>query len=303
MKYSFVIPMYNSEKYITETVCSILNQTYSDFEVIIVNDGSTDNSYSICKEIADNDKRVKLYNNTNNGVAYSRNYGIKNALGDYIIFLDSDDYWNDSNALQEIDDINKDKDLILFGYNNLANNEIIEKTNFNILTSDDLEECVDKEVFTSSCCLKAIRRELLIKNELYFIENYYVEDIEWNLRLAINTKDFSLYKKNIYVYRQSNDSRSHTISKKMLTDYYDTIEKSIKYINDSNRDDLWGYISYNYLILCARSYKSELQQKLKNFVWLLDKSNNKKVKLARFAKKTIGFNLTCFLLNKYIMEK
>ena len=74
MKYSFVIPMYNSEKYITETVCSILNQTYSDFEVIIVNDGSTDNSYSICKEIADNDKRVKLYNNTNNGVAYSRNY-------------------------------------------------------------------------------------------------------------------------------------------------------------------------------------------------------------------------------------
>ena len=139
MKYSFVIPMYNSEKYITETVCSILNQTYSDFEVIIVNDGSTDNSYSICKEIADNDKRVKLYNNTNNGVAYSRNYGIKNALGDYIIFLDSDDYWNDSNALQEIDDINKDKDLILFGYNILANNEIIEKTNFNILTSDDLE--------------------------------------------------------------------------------------------------------------------------------------------------------------------
>ena len=86
---SIIIPMYNSEKYIRSCIDSILNQTFNNFELLIIDDGSTDNSYNICKSY--NDKRIRLFKLNHKGVSYARNYGLKKAVGDYISFIDSDD--------------------------------------------------------------------------------------------------------------------------------------------------------------------------------------------------------------------
>jgi glycosyltransferase involved in cell wall biosynthesis len=99
ISFSVIVPLYNKEKYIKRTINSILNQTYRNFEIIVVNDGSTDNSLSIVKSIKD--KRIKIYSRKHEGVSCARNFGIKKATGEYIAFLDADDKW-DKNFLQEI---------------------------------------------------------------------------------------------------------------------------------------------------------------------------------------------------------
>src|SRR5665647_1387418 len=88
---SIIVPVYNVELYIRECLDSILTQTFKDFEVILVNDGSTDQSGDICNEYAKNDKRIKVAHKDNGGVSSARNVGIKLAQGDYIGFVDSDD--------------------------------------------------------------------------------------------------------------------------------------------------------------------------------------------------------------------
>lgn len=89
--FSIIIPLFNKEHVVSETIKSALNQTFTDFEIILVNDGSTD--HSISKVEAIKDKRIQLYNIENKGVSHARNYGISKAKAEYISFLDADDYW------------------------------------------------------------------------------------------------------------------------------------------------------------------------------------------------------------------
>ena len=107
MKFSIIIPAFNVESYIHECINSIINQEidFNDYEIIIVDDGSTDNSANIAKEFVNNHPTVKYFYKNNGGLSSARNYGIKKASGDYIIFLDSDDFWAGQNNLQLINKI------------------------------------------------------------------------------------------------------------------------------------------------------------------------------------------------------
>lgn len=89
---SIIVPVYNAEKYLNRCISSLLNQTYYNLEIILVNDGSTDNSKKICENAAKKDSRVKVTNSVNEGVSLARNKGLKRASGDYVSFVDSDDY-------------------------------------------------------------------------------------------------------------------------------------------------------------------------------------------------------------------
>lgn len=102
MRFSVVIPLYNKEHYIAETIKSVLSQTFDDYEIIVVDDGSKDNSYKVAKTISS--ERIRIIQQTNKGVAVARNTGIENAKGDYIAFLDADDFWY-SNYLETIDSL------------------------------------------------------------------------------------------------------------------------------------------------------------------------------------------------------
>ena len=109
MKFSIVIPVYNVEKYIEKCLESVLNQTYDNFEVIVVNDGSPDNSEKIIAQYAQKDKRIKLFTKENGGLSDARNYGVKQCTGDFLLFIDSDDYIEKEllNKLQKV--LNKKK--------------------------------------------------------------------------------------------------------------------------------------------------------------------------------------------------
>ena len=104
MKISVIIPVYNTEKYLKECVESVLAQTYHNLEILLINDGATDSSPQICESYAKQDARIKLIHKENGGLSDTRNTGIKQCSGDYVLFLDSDDYWDDPKMVEKLAD-------------------------------------------------------------------------------------------------------------------------------------------------------------------------------------------------------
>lgn len=146
VKVSVIIPVYNMEKYLNECLDSIVNQTLKDLEIICVNDGSTDNSSKILKEYANNDSRINIINQENKGLASARNTGLEHVNGDYIYFIDSDDYI-EITALEKLYNLSQEKnlDLIIF---KLANfDDKTKKTNYHYSDMPFLLD-IDREVFT-----------------------------------------------------------------------------------------------------------------------------------------------------------
>jgi len=114
-KVSIIVPIYNVEKYLRKCIESILNQTYKNIELILINDGSPDNSADICVEYSKRDKRIKFISQDNSGVSIARNTGIKEATGDYILFIDSDDYI-EKYTIETLVNSVEDKDMIVCSY-------------------------------------------------------------------------------------------------------------------------------------------------------------------------------------------
>ena len=121
-KYSVIVPVYNVEKYINECLSSLINQTYKNIEIVVINDGSSDNSLSLIEEYSRIDDRIRVIDQKNMGLGYTRNVGIDNAVGDYILFVDSDDYIS-LNTCEEIEAVlsyNNEVDIIAVSYTHLG---------------------------------------------------------------------------------------------------------------------------------------------------------------------------------------
>ena len=124
---SVIVPVYNVEKYLDNCVMSILDQDYQNIEIILINDGSTDNSLAICHSYVGKDKRVKLFSQKNQGLSAARNLGIQKANGEFVMFVDSDDYVEPSYCSAALSCQQKyDADIVFFDYKRITNeNEII----------------------------------------------------------------------------------------------------------------------------------------------------------------------------------
>lgn len=173
-KFSIIIPVYNVEKYIKKCLDSVFSQSYKDYEVIIINDGSTDKSMDIAKEY-----NVKIINQKNKGQSAARNNGIKHATGDYLIFLDSDDYW-EKDLLKELNKSLKNKpDVIRFQINEVYDDGKIKSYNESPFTNANGPEAFEKICkyhFVETVCCYSVKREYYIKNKFKFEENRLHED-------------------------------------------------------------------------------------------------------------------------------
>ena len=116
MKISFIIPVYNVESYLRQCVESLTHQTYRDIEIILADDGSPDGSPQLCDKLASEDSRIKVIHKENGGLSDARNAGLLAATGEYVVFVDGDDFWLDNNALQQLVDVVK-PELDFIGYN------------------------------------------------------------------------------------------------------------------------------------------------------------------------------------------
>ena len=206
---SIVIPVYNAEKSIKRCLDSVLHQTYSDIEIIIVDDGSSDSSPIICDSYAERDPRISVFHRTNVGVSASRNFGIEKSNGDYICFLDSDDVIK-PNLIEDNYNFAKEKnvDVLIYGFTYCSED-----------TGERTENVVEdfcgpnKEFFEGHFCEivssellnapwnKMIKKSYLVKNNILFDLRYSIcEDIVFSLMLFKNADIIAINSKSYYDY-------------------------------------------------------------------------------------------------------
>ncbi len=214
---SIIVPIYNVAQYLEKCLNSVLAQTYTNWECILVDDGSTDNSGEICRKFASDDSRFKYYYKQNGGQSSARNEGLKRANGNYITFLDSDDWWGTSNLLEEILKFwksNQSVQIIQFTTREYLEDLTLHTDN----TPDKDQQYKGTEQILKAFCSgkinvtvwdKIYKREVIL-NAVPFIEGVYYEDERFLLDLLINIEDVLVTRIGAYHYRIRKGSTTHS---------------------------------------------------------------------------------------------
>ena len=207
-KFSIIVPVYNAEKYIKKCIDTLINQTYKNIEIILINDGSTDLSFEICNQYARKDERIILINQENKGVSYTRNRAINISTGEYIIFVDSDDYC-ELNMLEEISKNLNSYDIICFGFSKVfkSNNETLIDTKPPISVNELKTKIFNDDNFRGFLWNKVFSSNIIKKNNIAFNEKiHFCEDLVF-INEYMNYVKSSLYiAKSLYNYRMRKNS-------------------------------------------------------------------------------------------------
>lgn len=208
---SIIIPVYNCEKYIARCLNSLINQTYSNIEIILVNDGSNDKSEDIIKEFAKNDNRIKLYNQTNQGVSAARNTGLDKATGKYIMFVDADDYIELDMVEILIKPILNENTIVFCDNTEIWSKSIdIRKLFSNISPKKLNKEIVLEEIASGRAglvCGKLFDRSIVAENNIKFDTNVKVcEDQLFFLEVINHCEHFIHIPKALYNYDRRNEN-------------------------------------------------------------------------------------------------
>lgn len=311
MKLSIIIPAYNVEDNIQQCIEKILNNKSKEYEIIIINDGSNDKTHEICQEILKITNKIKYIYRKNEGCSRTRNQGIKLAKGEYIWFIDSDDFI-ENGAVDEIIKILKSnkKDLILFGYNKIYKNGIKEKRIPKEIV--EKEDIYKQTLFFNSPWNKIYKKDIILKNKIYFIENCHMgEDLNFNFKFFhyICFDKIMICSKVYYNYKETDGATSNFIKRKEIFVSFDDIIQFYAKKNKNMKKVLKNY----YKINCIEGlYNAIIKEKLNNksFDWkteikLLFKMINKRKKNfdSNFFYLHLFFCLKLFLYPIYIKIK
>ena len=323
---SVIVPVYNVEKYLDECIKSIMEQSYTNLEILLIDDGSSDNSINICNRYSLIDNRIRVISQKNGGASKARNRGIRESCGEYIIFIDSDDYWDDLDALKVmIGNMSESgADILQFGYKKYYEDiNHIENYRYNFKRIDinlkskryTLNYFAKYNLMYSSPCNKLIKRSLLIEGEIVFIEGITSEDIDWNARLFILAKKFDVIDKSIYVYRQRYNSVSNSINKDKLIQLKRNINKCIEYVDTYSLKDeeffyeYMSYVAYQYMTLLVSSnmYNGKLDKEFKSSIkenkYLLKYDLNYRVHIFNLINRYLGYGGLNLFINIFLKIK
>lgn len=245
VKISVIVPVYNTQKYLNECLDSIINQTFQDIEIICIDDGSTDDSLKVLNELSEKDSRIKIVSQKNSGLSASRNRGIELSNGEYIYFIDSDDYI-ELNTLKELYDISIENscDLVIFKLINFYDDTYEKFTSpyyeMNFLKPFRNKLFNYKDVGDKFCDVavsapgKFFKRELI--SDLRFPEGLIFEDNLFFAKTIIKTENIYFYDKHLYNRR----IRKNSITQKFDIKYADVIIILNEIIELAKRNDLYG---------------------------------------------------------------
>lgn len=262
MKYSFIVPVYNGEKYIDRCINNLLMQSYTNFEIIIVNDGSEDESEPILKKYAEKYKeKVVLINQKNNGLSISRNIGLENSRGDYILFVDIDDIFH-LDGLKIIDDnLDNDYDLVKF---NWTGNKKLLGNNFDRIVKtgpEALKSLIKKKEVFEMAPIYAYKKKFLDTINFKFKPYRYHEDFGLIPLTILKARLVMILNSNLYYYDQTNvdsitRSGDYNKTKKKAYDvlkYCVEINNDIDNLSNVDYDVIKLFKSYNVNAVLAKS--------------------------------------------------
>ena len=316
MKFSIILPIYKVEKYLRECIESILCQTYNDYEIILVDDGSPDSCPQICDEYATKKNNIQCIHRPNGGLSAARNSGLSIAKGEYVMFVDSDDLLADEHVLEKIAHASKSApDIIHYKFQEWFESDGHTapcRFSYNVPTqgrslSDIYCDLIDRDAYYNSAWSKTIRRKLLVENQLYFKPGLLGEDNEWYYHVVMKAEKLVLIDEPLYTYRRRQGSITTTTTRKNLTDQLyvlDEWESLLQNKTDDGRSKIvWGSLAKQYcsaLIIYASLQKvDDLWPRIHEKAYMLQYSKNKRVVAFRIAKKLLGLKGLIWGLKAY----
>ena len=324
--FSIIVPVYKVEPYLEKCVRSVLNQTFTDFELILVDDGSPDRSPAICDELAKSDARIRVIHKNNGGASTARNAALAVAKGTYISFLDADDFWLNESVLYDIYSLIRKQNaeiVVIKAINYYQNSDTFSET-YNSFLSKDLEpdhyelnlyRLISASAYRANAWNKVFLRELMERNNLFFTEGTIAEDVDWAARLCLAARSITILDNPVYAYRTGRPgSVTSKLSIKNLIDTRDSIIRCISYVKDQElsaqfKNAFYSYVAYRYVIWMAESFlvkdvrKKPLIREMKKYAWLLDYGGIKRVERVRFLYHAVGFRGASAILGIYLKRK
>ena len=243
MKVSIIVPVYNSSKHLRKCLDSLVNQEYANIEIILVNDGSTDNSLDIIKEYQKRHANIFVFSITNHGQGYARNLGIRKSHSDYIMFVDSDDYVSTHIVSKLINNIG-DSDVAVCDMYEVENNKETYYVNYHEFGTNRINFMLSNP----GPVAKLYKRSIL--NNVSFLENVYYEDLAFTPVVSLNIQKVTYVKEALYYYVKHMDS---TMRKREYNPKMDTIFDVMDYLNDKliNHKEEYQYLLIEHLLYSA----------------------------------------------------
>ena len=286
-KFSIIVPVYNVEKYIKKCLESIFNQSFKDFEVIVVNDGTKDKSMEIVRKYD-----VKIIEQENKGLSEARNTGVKNAKGDYLVFIDSDDYI-EKDLLKKINEsLNNNPDIVRYQVNFIKDNMTtsFHEVSFSNKSGEDAFREISKYHYVEPAWLYAINRKYYLKNKFMFAKGAYHEDyglipLVILKSKVVNSIDYCGYN---YIERSGSimTNKSYDKTLKKVKDVYEHYNRMIESTKELKIEKKYfnSYIANSLILkvteLNKKDYKALKREmkKQKVFDMLLDDTFSRKLK-------------------------
>lgn len=313
---SIIIPVFNVEKYLEICLESILCQNIKEYEMILVDDGSTDKSGEICDKYEKMHQHISVIHKKNGGLSDARNMGLERAKGKYILFVDSDDYIGENTLVALIEKVMREEADVIFleaikffpngtqvamadGYNELFIEGRDKDTVMKHLSS--------LPKFPGSACTKLISRDLIIENNLYFQTGLLSEDIDWTIRLLKVAQKFGYLPIPYYFYRQERPgSITYSTNLRNVNCLLSIIEKwAKKELKEDFQKEINSFMAYEYMVLLYNvSRLNHIDKKavipnVERFQWVLGYSRQKRGKLIKYLCNIFGIRMVCILLRIY----
>ncbi len=345
MKLSIIIPVYNISAYLEECVQSVLRQTFTDYEIILVDDGSTDGSSELCDEIAQqenkeqrtkNKERIRVIHKENGGLSDARNAGLRAAEGEYIHFLDGDDYYTTDRDLEILVDALYTlgrPDILLFCRRDVYESRVksqeprihderlynVEFINSCESVTEIFRHLLTTQRFNMSACFQLLRREMLIENDIFFTKGLRNEDIDWSIVLWQKVKTIKAINYGAYSYRHRSDSITTTYQWRDIESYEYMFNKWVPILEQrtknkeqrTEKEDLaqlqLSYLAFIFPTLVYAYYflpkenRGRAKEVMRKMLGVLQYSTTKKPLRIKKSIQLFGFDATLHIFASYRM--
>lgn len=270
---SIIVPIYNVEAVLSRCIDSLIGQQYQNIEIILVNDGSTDSSEAICREYLNRDSRLKLINKENGGLSSARNTGLKLCKGEYIFFVDSDDYVTSDFCSVGVDGfLNHNADVVIFGFNNIFvdTNKIIKKhcRKSRVISKEEaLKGTLIDGYINSLAWNKAYKRELF--DDIRYPEGMVFEDVGTTYKIFDKANIIYISSNITYNYELRNGSISNKwwCNDKKINDFFTLRYEQLQFINNNYPSLIkLSYATTGFVAIMAHVFLKEKNELIDN--WL-----------------------------------
>lgn len=316
MRFSIIIPVYNAASTLDACLESILRQDFQDWQALIVNDGSTDTTGALAADYAHRDPRFCLIHTENHGPGAARNRGLEDARGEYVVYMDADDYWVRPDLLRQLDNRITAKPADVYMYHMAKITEdgtVLERYTKPPFTKADkvlplaevYADLVRDGHTLAAAWNKCVLRNLLTEKDIRFREDVLCEDIDWVLQLFSHVQTICLLNIRAYAYTQhkavSRSTRSDAPNDlaAIILDWAARLEAE----NLSHQDAVAGLIAFEYGICMGSHHRLSREKKrlMRSRVHLLEHGLDGKTQLIRRFCGVLGYRLTCLAIRVYLI--